>query len=127
MFNTNNITLMYGCPITPFKPRDYIPVKVKEKSDWEKMKEFINSHEIGESILRSEMLQYIYSDKTMPGKCTTVDTNRRMMVVCGYLADTHQAGKYIVVRHLEQDLTSTKLRQHYDKVVKDFHICTSYT
>lgn len=85
------------------------------KTGWEKLKECINNKPIGEYILRSELLKAVYGDTSV--KRSTVDTNRRMLVVCGYLSDTFCAGKYTVVKHLEPELTSTKLRNRYDTAV----------
>lgn len=91
---------------------------MKKKSDWEKMKEFINSHQICDCFTRQDMLRYIYG--FIPERCSTVDTNRRMLVVCRYLADTKCAGKYTLLRYLEPELTSSELRKMYDKAVKSF-------
>jgi hypothetical protein len=64
------------------------------------------------------MIDFIYQDQEK-GKYRTLDVTRRMLTVCGYLEDTEEAGTYRVLKHIESNLTSSKLRKMYDKAVKE--------
>lgn len=98
--------------------------KLKLKSDWDKLRELINSKEIGDILTRKEMMEYIYND--VHRKLSTTDTRRRQLVVCGYLHNircSHNviiAGQYRVIKHIPQDLSSSRLDKEYSEKVKTF-------
>lgn len=87
-------------------------------SKWEKLKEVLNSYEIGEPIQRMDLVKEVEGSNRSK---TYIDTLRRCLVVCGYLDDTHCAGVYILKRKLEPDLTSTQLRKRYSEELPQFY------
>ncbi len=95
------------------------------KSDWQKLRELINSKEIGDIVSRKEMMEYIYNDASR--RLSTTDTRRRQLVVCGYLHNircSHNviiAGQYRVIKHVEPELTSSALEKMYSEKVKTFN------
>lgn len=99
--------------------------KLKLKSDWDKLRELINSKEIGDILTRKEMMEYIYNDIHRP--LSTTDTRRRQLVVCGYLHNircSHNCiivGQYRVIKHIERKLTSSTLEKMYSEKVKTFN------
>lgn len=89
----------------------------KKESDWSKIKKYINCRRPFDVVRRSEMIDFIYQGREK-GKYLTLDSIRRMLVVCGYLENTEQRGVYRVRKHIESNLTSSKLRKMYDEAVK---------
>lgn len=80
------------------------------KSNWQSLKEEINKHKVGDFIYRKNLRIWGMS-------MTYVDNTRRQLTVCGYLEDTGEPGKYKLLKPLERDLTTTKLRKMYDMTV----------
>lgn len=99
--------------------------KLKLKSDWDKLRELINSKEIGDIITRKEMMEAVYNNASRP--LSTTDTRRRQLVVCGYLHNIRCsqnviiAGQYRVIKHIEPELTSSALEKMYSEKVKTFN------
>lgn len=90
-------------------------------SGWELLKLYYNRYIPGSTITRKDLVANICNKGELPYLSeTTLDTTRRMLVVCGYLEDTKCAGTYRVLKLIEPDLTSTKLRDMYDWKVRNW-------
>ena len=99
--------------------------KKNKMSDWDKLREFVNSKECGTVITRKDMMEYIYGTRSI--KLSTTDTRRRQLIVLGYLSNIQcpkhhnvcRTGMYKITKHIPDDLSSSKLEKLYSDKVKD--------
>lgn len=82
-------------------------------SYWELLKKVINKHKPGDFIYRTEL-----AAKTFGASKRYLDSTRRQLIVCGYLADTGKPGRYKFLKPVETGLTVYKLRKMYDALLK---------
>ena len=80
-------------------------------SYWELLKKAINKHKPGDFIYRTELVE-----KTFGASEHYLDSTRRQLTVCGYLADTGKPGRYKLLKPVEMELTVSKLRKMYDTI-----------
>ena len=83
-------------------------------SYWELLKKAINKHKPGDFIYRTELVE-----KTFGASEHYLDSTRRQLTVCGYLADTGKPGRYKLLKSVEMELTVSKLRKMYDVLLEN--------
>ena len=83
-------------------------------SYWELLKKVINKHKPGDFIYRTELVA-----KTFGASEHYLDSTRRQLTVCGYLADTGKPGRYKLLKSVEMELTVYKLRKMYDALLEN--------
>lgn len=83
-------------------------------SYWELLKKAINKHKPGDFICRTELVE-----KTFGASERYLDSTRRQLTVCGYLADTGKPGRYKLLKSVEMELTVSKLRKMYDVLLEN--------
>jgi hypothetical protein len=78
---------------------------------WDSFKQFIASIAIGDSFSRQQMLSAV-NDKE-----SYVDNLRNMCEKCGYIDKGHRAGVFIKIKELPDNMTVTKLRLQYERLI----------
>lgn len=85
-------------------------------SYWELLKKAINKHKPEDFIYRTELVE-----KTFGASEHYLDSTRRQLTVCGYLADTGKPGRYKLLKPVEMELTVSKLRKMYDVLLEKMY------
>lgn len=78
-------------------------------NQWIKLKQHINSKGIGSYVTRQELLK-VAGSKKRKGNQDQVDLYRRMLTMVGIL-DHVGVGKYLIIKHIKDDLSSYMLKK----------------
>lgn len=78
----------------------------KKDTCWNRVREYINMHEIGEIITRQGLISYVYRGKARPSVQLTSDIYRRALDICGVL-EIVGTGKYKINHHIKKNVSSS--------------------